>query len=336
MNLPISAFININKPAGITSHDVINKLRKWTKIKRIGHAGTLDPLATGVLPIALGSACRLLDYLSDDKVYLAEILLGVKTTTDDISGEIIGRNTVPKSIDRNNIESLLSKFTGTILQKPPLYSAIRQNGQRLYNITRRKLNRQASELEKKDAIADMDASVKPRSVTISKIDLIDLKGSSLTIRVFCAAGTYIRSLARDIGEVIGCGACLESLRREKSGDFIISEALELTEIENLIKQNKLAEVLLSPQKLIDFELIELNLTEAINIAHGRFIALSGQNQRRLNNYLLAICPELSNINSQTIALCLINKENILQPQIVLIDPYQLQNELEKTTWQQVN
>ena len=148
MTTPLCGFINVDKPSGMTSHDVVYRLRQWLKLKHIGHAGTLDPNATGVLPIAIGPANRLTNYLPDDKVYLAQIQLGRTTTTDDLSGAIINEALVPK-LTEEKVINLLSQFTGNILQKPPIYSAIQKNGKRHYNTARKKLENDQNVVDQK-------------------------------------------------------------------------------------------------------------------------------------------------------------------------------------------
>jgi len=207
-------FVVIDKPAGLTSHDCVNRLRKVFGIKKIGHSGTLDPLVTGVLPIAIGNATRLISYLQGSKAYTGIIQLGATTNTDDIQGEIIESRNWPL-ISKNYINSLLENFRGEILQKPPIFSSVHIKGERAY--------KKARKGEKFDLI--------PKKVTINKLNLISWsqdKGE-LLVDVECSTGTYIRSLARDIGDKIGCGGYLKRLRRTKAYNFNENHSVLLPE-----------------------------------------------------------------------------------------------------------
>ena len=207
-------FVVIDKPAGLTSHDCVNRLRKVFGIKKIGHCGTLDPSVTGVLPIAIGNATRLISYLQGSKAYKGIIQLGTTTTTDDLQGKIIESRVWPL-ISENDINSLLGKFRGEILQTPPIFSSVHIKGERAY--------KKARKGEKFYLV--------PKKVTINKLNLISwsqIKGE-LLIDVECSTGTYIRSLARDIGKQIGCGGCLKKLRRTKAYDFNENHSVLLPE-----------------------------------------------------------------------------------------------------------
>ena len=197
-------FVVIDKPSGLTSHDCVNRLRKVFGIKKIGHSGTLDPAVTGVLPIAIGDATRLISYLQGSKAYTGIIQLGATTNTDDMQGEIIESKAWPL-ITQNDINYLLENFRGEILQKPPIFSSVHIKGERAY--------KKARKGEKFDLI--------PKKVTINKLNLISWSQNKgeLLVDVDCSTGTYIRSLARDIGDKIGCGGYLKSLRRTKAYNF---------------------------------------------------------------------------------------------------------------------
>lgn len=201
----------------MTSHDVVNRVRKLTGIKQVGHAGTLDPMATGVMIIALGKACRLLRFLADDKSYKATITLGLVTDTDDIEGKVLQENisatTNPPA--QEIVVAALSQFVGDIEQIPPYYSAIHVEGKRLYEMARA-------------GIAPPE--IKARPVTIKSIDLLSYTPPDLTIRVHCSKGTYIRSIARDLGEKLGLGGTLSALVRESSGCFVIERASSLEDL----------------------------------------------------------------------------------------------------------
>tara|TARA_B100000579_G_scaffold324239_1_gene273988 strand:+ start:52 stop:996 length:945 start_codon:yes stop_codon:yes gene_type:complete len=207
-------FVVIDKPSGLTSHDCVNRLRKVFSIKKIGHGGTLDPSVTGVLPIAIGNATRLISYLQGSKSYKGIIQLGTNTNTDDMQGEIIQSKSWPL-ISKNNFNSLLENFRGEILQKPPIFSSVHFQGERAYKKARRgeKFN------------------LRSKKITINKLKLISWsqRKGELIIDVDCSNGTYIRSLARDIGDKIGCGAYLKTLHRTKAYNFNENHSVLLPE-----------------------------------------------------------------------------------------------------------
>ena len=218
----INGIINVYKEKGFTSHDVVAKLRGICKQKKIGHTGTLDPDAEGVLPVCLGNATKLCDMLTDQtKEYEAEFLLGVTTDTQDISGKILQNREVQVTEDLLSVAIL--SFVGEYDQIPPMYSAIKVNGKKLYELAR-----EGKEIERKARRVEI------LSITILTIDLPRFK-----IRVKCSKGTYIRTLGFDIGEKIGCGATMTSLLRTRVGDFKVEEALTLSQIEALRDANML-------------------------------------------------------------------------------------------------
>tara|TARA_B100000965_G_scaffold257016_1_gene216578 strand:+ start:68 stop:1012 length:945 start_codon:yes stop_codon:yes gene_type:complete len=207
-------FVVINKPVGLTSHDCVNRLRKVFGIKKIGHGGTLDPYVTGVLPIAIGSATRLISYLKGSKAYTGTIQLGAVTNTDDMQGEILLSKRWP-IITKHNLNHLLDTFRGEILQKPPLFSSVHVKGERAYKKARR----------------GESFNLTPKKVTINKLKLLNWcqQKGELAIEVDCSKGTYIRSLARDIGDKIGCGAYLKKLHRTKAFSFNENHSVLLPE-----------------------------------------------------------------------------------------------------------
>jgi tRNA pseudouridine55 synthase len=205
--------IVIDKPAGWTSHDVVAKVRNITKIKKVGHTGTLDPFATGVLPLTLGKATRLTNYfLSSDKRYRGVIRFGFATTTFDLDGEPLGEDSRPR-VDRSRLEQIFARCVGKITQTLPPYSAKKVAGKPLYAYARKGV--------------DMGESTK--DVTIKSLDLLGVEDSDAEFELVCSAGTYARSLAHDIGKEYGCGAHLARLRRTKSGEFPIESATSLSE-----------------------------------------------------------------------------------------------------------
>ena len=225
-------FLNIHKPIGVTSHDVVHRVRRLTGIKQVGHGGTLDPLAEGVLPVAVAGACRLLRYLPEAKIYKAEILLGCTTTTDDTEGETlnqVGPELIP---DEQRVHEALKKFVGQLDQIPPIYSAIHHQGERLYALAR------------KGAVIE---SIPSRSVLVNSIELLSFVSPKVSVRVDCGAGTYIRSIARDLGNELGCGGCLSALVRERSGAFHIDDAVTLEELAQAREAGTLQKYLVAPE-----------------------------------------------------------------------------------------
>ncbi len=202
----------VDKPPRITSHDVVNRIRRTANLRRVGHAGTLDPLATGVLLLCLGRCTRLIEYLvGHDKIYETTVRLGQTTTTYDAEGEIVAERPFDH-LTLNQIEDALQPFRGDIQQQPPLYSAIKQGGQPLYKLARQ---------GKEDVVRPF------RPVTIHELNLLEWQPPFLSLRVHCSSGTYIRSLGHDLGKALGCGGHLASLRRLAVGDFSLETAVPL-------------------------------------------------------------------------------------------------------------
>ncbi|WP_413176137.1 tRNA pseudouridine(55) synthase TruB [Anabaena azotica] len=217
----MQGFLNLNKPDGWTSHDCVARVRKLLRLKRVGHAGTLDPAATGVLPIALGKATRLLQYLPGDKAYQATVRLGVRTTTDDLEGEVIASQPCA-GLSLADIKTALSQFTGKIEQIPPSYSAIQVDGQRLYDLARKGEMVQAP----------------TRTVEVLNIEVLDWRDGDfpeLDLAIACGAGTYIRAIARDLGVVLNTGGTLAALIRTKSSSFCLQDSVTLTDLETQLQ-----------------------------------------------------------------------------------------------------
>ena len=222
-----SGIINVYKEAGYTSFDVVARLRGILKIKKIGHTGTLDPDATGVLPVCVGKATKLCDMLTDkDKVYECVMMLGVETDTYDLSGRVLSRNSVTAS--EEEIVNAINSFVGDIMQVPPMYSALKVNGKKLYELAR-----EGKEVERK-----------PRPVTIFSIDILNISLPEVSIRIHCSKGTYIRSLCHDVGEVLGCGCVMKSLVRTRVSMFDIADARTLDEIERIVKAGNIDGIML--------------------------------------------------------------------------------------------
>ena len=212
----MNGFVVLDKPEGVTSFKAAAPLRRLLHEKKAGHTGTLDPMATGVLPVALGKAARFIDYLpSSDKAYLARFRCGVTTDTLDRTGKILTES--PADVTQDDVLALLPRFRGEIMQTPPMYSALSVNGQRLYELARKgiEVERQA------------------RRVRIEALELTGVSDGEFEISVSCSKGTYIRSLIADIGEALGCGAVMTFLRRTRANGFSIEEALTIEQIEAL-------------------------------------------------------------------------------------------------------
>jgi len=211
----------LDKPAGLTSHDAVNRVRRATQIRQVGHAGTLDPLATGVLVVCLGQATRISEYLlGHDKAYRATIRLGLETNTYDADGEILATRDV--HVDRAAVERALAQFVGAIEQVPPMYSAIKRDGQKLYELAR-----QGIEIERE-----------ARAVVIRSIELCEYQPPDATIDVRCSAGTYIRSIAHDLGAALGTGGHLIRLTRTAAGPFVIDQAITLEAFEAAAREGR--------------------------------------------------------------------------------------------------
>ncbi len=254
-------FLNLDKPFDWTSHDCVAKTRRILGIKKIGHAGTLDPAATGVLPIAIGKATRLLQYLPSDKAYKATIRLGVQTSTDDLQGDIIQQNVV-SGLNLETVKMALKQFQGKIEQIPPSYSAIQVDGKRLYDLARKG--------EKVEAPV--------RSVEIFSIDILDWREGSfpeLDVNIACGAGTYIRAIARDLGAILETGGTLATLQRTVSSGFNLADSITLNELEAKLKANEF-QPMAADAPLKHLSQITLPANEARRWCQGQKISLEGQ------------------------------------------------------------
>ena len=205
----------IDKPAGWTSMDVCAKLRGILHTKKVGHAGTLDPMATGVLPVFVGQATRGVSFAeSGQKEYVAGLRLGLTTDTQDISGEILTRSDVTVTIDQ--VQAVLTQFTGSISQIPPMYSAVKVNGQRLYQLARK----------------GQEIARTPRPITVYALEILEQTSpSDYVLRILCSKGTYVRTLCHDIGQALGCGGCMSSLRRTMAAGYTLADACTLEQVQ---------------------------------------------------------------------------------------------------------
>ena len=252
----ITGLLNINKPIGITSMDVVREIKKSTGIKKVGHGGTLDPMASGVIPIAIGTSTRLLEYiLNGDKSYIATIELGRRTDTYDSEGKTVEKSD-PQGISIDEIINVLSKFNGEMTQIPPMHSALKVQGKRLYELAR-----SGTVIERP-----------PRNVTIYEVSLEEFNSPNIVVGIRCSKGFYVRTFADDIGHLLGCGAFLSSLKRVSSGPFKIEDAMTLDQTISMISDGNLQELILDPGSCINgAQRIQLNEETETMVKHGRAI-----------------------------------------------------------------
>jgi tRNA pseudouridine55 synthase len=263
---PPAGILNVNKPAGLTSHDVVARVRRWTGQRKVGHAGTLDPLATGVLLVCLGAATRLAEYLmSGRKVYRVVVQLGVETDTYDADGTVLRADPLP-DLTLDQIGRALVSFEGIIQQVPPPYSALRHHGTRLYRLARQGTPLRAA----------------PRPVEIEAIRLLAWESPRLTLEVACSPGTYIRSLAHDLGHVLGTGAHVSELTRLASGSWRIEEAVTLEQLRAALEAGDWVQLVQPMHAAVDsLERIDLSEELARRVALGQPVPLSLASQGSL-------------------------------------------------------
>lgn len=243
-------FLNVNKPSGITSHKVISILRKITGIKQIGHAGTLDPLASGVLPVAIGKASKLIDYMEEDKSYQAGMYLGKVSDTYDIEGKV--EDTRYRKITLEEINNILPFFRGECKQIPPAFSAVHYNGKRLYELARS---------------GQIPEDIPSRDINIYKNEIIsfDYENQILKLDISCSKGTYIRTIINDMGNELGCGAVMFELKRTKSSGMNISQSLNLTETTTI---EEIETSLINPLDVLKMKVYEINEYEYNKLLNG--------------------------------------------------------------------
>lgn len=242
--------MNVYKPVGKTSHDVVAYFRKLLKIKKIGHTGTLDPFAEGVLPICIGNSTRLIEYLPDDKAYLAFVQLGKATDSYDTEGNVIFES--DKKVTKEQLVNALTSFEGEIEQLPPMYSAIKVKGKKLYEYARE----------------GKTISVAPRQVTIHKIELrnFDEEKQEAQVYIECSKGTYIRSIANDLGQNLCCGGYLTRLIRTKAGKFLVENSIKMQDYKSIEFVEK---HLIEPISMLNYPLYNLNTSEKLDISNGK-------------------------------------------------------------------
>jgi len=254
--LDINGIVLLDKRVGISSNKALQEVKRLYNANKAGHTGTLDPLATGLLPICLGEATKVSAYmLADDKQYQTVIQLGVMTETGDVEGNVIEVKDVPE-ITQNQLMDCLNSFVGEIEQVPPMYSALKHNGKKLYELAREGIT----------------VERKARKITIYAIECLDFSGELLTLDVRCSKGTYIRTLAEDIGHFLGCGATVKELRRTATGDFNLTDAVTIEKIQDLAPGSAMQEILIAVDKpLLAMPAIEVNQWEADLILQGQQI-----------------------------------------------------------------
>jgi tRNA pseudouridine55 synthase len=248
----------LNKSLGLSSNRAMQQIKRLFKATKAGHTGSLDPLASGMLPICLGEATKFAQYLLDaDKSYEVKGLLGVQTTTGDVEGDVLFQKAVPQ-ITREELEAVIASFQGKIHQTPPMYSALKHQGQPLYRY----------------ALQGIEIPRESREVEIFQIELLDMEEASFTIRVTCSKGTYMRTLVEDIGNQIGCGAHVTKLHRLSTAGFSASEMISLEELEKCSPEDQQKWILPMDVMVSQFPIMTLSDDEAIRIAQGQILKLT--------------------------------------------------------------
>ena len=270
----ISGVLVIDKPVGMTSHQVVQAIREGTGLRRVGHTGTLDPRASGVLVVLIGPAVRLSEYVSaSDKRYQAIIRLGERTNTYDGDGEVVNRS--PVNITTEEIEDTLKNFEGTVEQMPPAYSAKRINGQKAYELAR-----EGEEVE-----------LEPKEIDVYHLELLEWDSPEAIIDVFCSSGTYVRSLANDLGEMLGTGGHLVGLRRTKSGEFALRDAVQLRKLqEAFVNKDWYKYLIPAAEALSDWPSRELSHEEVDMVRHGHRVPADTPPEN-IDNWVRAISEQ---------------------------------------------
>lgn len=271
----MTGVICLDKPEGISSFFAVKKVSRLLDTKKAGHTGTLDPMATGVLVIMLGSCTRFIDFLPEsEKSYTARVMLGKNTDTLDITGDILEEKDV--NVTEDKLKKTAEKFLGDILQVPPMYSALRKDGVRLYDLAR-----QGVEVERA-----------PRKVQIKELRIYDFDGSSFSMDVTCSAGTYIRSLAFDIGESLGTGACLTSLRRTAANGFSIDKSLTLEEIEKHLENEDIEKYILPIENALkSYEAVTVSEAQGKRFRNGGELDLNRIQKDFCNSLYRIFAPD---------------------------------------------
>jgi tRNA pseudouridine55 synthase len=271
----ISGVLVVDKPVGMTSHDVVQAIRNGTGIRRAGHTGTLDPRASGVLVILVGPAVRLSEYVSaSDKRYQAIIRLGASTDTYDADGRFVRQPTLsPLSVSEPQFESALKQFIGEIEQTPPPYSAVKVRGRRAYDMAR----------------GGEDVELAPRKINVYHLEVLEWAPPEVVVDVHCSSGTYVRSLANDVGNVLGCGAYLVGLRRTKSGRFSLRDATPLRKLQESFRAGNWYQYLIpAAEALGDWPAIELDPDQVEAVKHGHRIPAMAAIKTGVNNLVRGV------------------------------------------------
>lgn len=249
----MNGIIVVNKPQNWTSHDCVAVMRRATGVKRIGHTGTLDPMATGVLPVCIGTSARIMEYLDLDwKTYRCTMKLGITTDTEDIWGEVL-TEADPSNVTEEQIREVFEGFTGEIEQIPPKYSALKVNGKKLYEYAR----------------AGQEVEIKSRKITIDSIEIEEIKGDEITFTVVCSKGTYVRTICKDIGDKLGCGAAMSALTRIASGVFKIEEAVDIEDVKKMSPEEIQAKLYATDYPLVHFGKIQMDNVQARDFVNGK-------------------------------------------------------------------
>ncbi len=249
----MNGIIVVNKPQNWTSHDCVAVMRRATGVKRIGHTGTLDPMATGVLPVCIGTSARIMEYLDLDwKTYRCTMKLGITTDTEDVWGEVL-TEADPSNVTEEQIREVFKGFTGEIEQIPPKYSALKVNGKKLYEYAR----------------AGQEVEIKSRKITIDSIEIEEIKGDEITFTVVCSKGTYVRTICKDIGDKLGCGAAMSALTRIASGVFKIEEAVDIEDVKKMSPEEIQAKLYATDYPLVHFGKIQMDNVQARDFVNGK-------------------------------------------------------------------
>lgn len=294
---PLDGVILVDKPDGWTSHDVVNKMRRLARTKKIGHLGTLDPIATGVLPLVIGRATRLAQFFTrNDKVYEAVVQFGFATDTYDRAGELTSEE-LAGEVDLSELERHLNRFRGRFLQTPPPVSAKKVGGVPAYRLARKKV----------------EVKLEPVEVEVYDLTLLGVEATRIRLRTHCSAGTYLRSIAHELGESLGCGAHLAELRRTESGDFEIRDARTIEDLQRLSEEERLEEALIPAASLIPqfpAQVVD-EITEA-RIRQGRDFPVSPFRVDRSAKFVKAVSRE-----GELIAVGEMKLPNVCHPVVVL-------------------
>lgn len=291
----INGVINLNKRKGISSFKAVSEVRKAVGASKAGHTGTLDPEATGVLPICLGKTTRIVDYLmKTEKEYIVRMFLGIKTDTCDLEGAVTGEKDIA-DLDLNDIENSIKSFIGSIMQVPPIYSAIKVNGRKLYEY----------------ALKGEEVEIKPRNIEIYYIDDFNIKKSvykeynvyQADFTVGCSKGTYIRSLCRDIGEKLGCYGVMAGLNRSLTGKFNLENSFTIEEITEAAENGQIDRIIILAEDLLDLPIIELDENNYDSYINGRKIVIAGKDK---GEYLV------KSTNGVTIGIGTVNDDESLK------------------------